>query len=253
MIKFFRHIRKRLLAENRFSRYLIYAIGEIILVVIGILIALQINNWNESQKLTAQEQNYLKALQKEFEYNSTVLKNLMTNNSKYADAALELIQYMGPNEPQLSEKEFSKLFYSVSVAEVVFHPSNGVLDEIISSGKLDLFKSQELKTLLSSWGGHLDKVRFQETELAKYRYALLDQWNEEGNPRQGVIDAFEKVYDLPHSKFDIGNRHLLTSPKFDSNLTAFIFSSRAANKYYYGKLEEEIDTIIEIISTEING
>lgn len=50
MIKFFRKIRQRLLTENKFSKYLIYAIGEILLVVIGILIALQINNWNESQK-----------------------------------------------------------------------------------------------------------------------------------------------------------------------------------------------------------
>ncbi len=49
MIKFFRHIRKRLLTENKFSKYLLYAIGEIVLVVIGILIALQINNWNEKE------------------------------------------------------------------------------------------------------------------------------------------------------------------------------------------------------------
>ncbi len=51
MIKFFRKIRQKLLSENKFSKYLIYAIGEIILVVIGILIALQINNWNEAKKL----------------------------------------------------------------------------------------------------------------------------------------------------------------------------------------------------------
>ncbi len=50
MIKFFRRIRQKLLSENKFSKYLIYAIGEIILVVIGILIALQINNWNEDRK-----------------------------------------------------------------------------------------------------------------------------------------------------------------------------------------------------------
>ena len=50
MIKFFRKIRQRLLTENKFSKYLIYAIGEIILVVIGILIALWINNWNELRK-----------------------------------------------------------------------------------------------------------------------------------------------------------------------------------------------------------
>jgi len=51
MIKFFRHIRQRMIKENRVSKYLIYAIGEIVLVVIGILIALQINNWNEQRKL----------------------------------------------------------------------------------------------------------------------------------------------------------------------------------------------------------
>jgi hypothetical protein len=45
VVKFFRRIRQKLVAENKFSRYLIYAIGEIILVVIGILIALQVNNW----------------------------------------------------------------------------------------------------------------------------------------------------------------------------------------------------------------
>ncbi len=49
MIKFFRKIRQRLLTENKFSKYLIYAIGEIILVVIGILIAVQINNWNTNR------------------------------------------------------------------------------------------------------------------------------------------------------------------------------------------------------------
>ncbi|MCW5518168.1 DUF6090 family protein [Muriicola sp. Z0-33] len=50
MLKFFRRIRQQLLSENKFSKYLLYAIGEIFLVVIGILIALQINNWNENQK-----------------------------------------------------------------------------------------------------------------------------------------------------------------------------------------------------------
>jgi len=49
MIKLFRNIRQKLVAEGKTTNYLKYAIGEIVLVVIGILIALQINNWNESQ------------------------------------------------------------------------------------------------------------------------------------------------------------------------------------------------------------
>ena len=55
MIKFFRKIRQKLLSENNFGKYLLYALGEILLVVIGILIALQVNNWNESKKISRQE------------------------------------------------------------------------------------------------------------------------------------------------------------------------------------------------------
>ena len=62
MIKFFRKIRQKTLIENKFSKYLLYAIGEIILVVIGILIALQINNSNETRKARAVEINYLENL-----------------------------------------------------------------------------------------------------------------------------------------------------------------------------------------------
>tara|TARA_R110002074_G_scaffold177570_3_gene341165 strand:- start:685 stop:1428 length:744 start_codon:yes stop_codon:yes gene_type:complete len=58
MIKIFRRVRQQLLSENKFSKYFIYAIGEIFLVVIGILIALQINNWNENQKLETKTQDY---------------------------------------------------------------------------------------------------------------------------------------------------------------------------------------------------
>ena len=55
MIKFFRKIRQNLLMDNKTSKYIKYAIGEILLVVIGILIALSINNWNENKKLTNKE------------------------------------------------------------------------------------------------------------------------------------------------------------------------------------------------------
>ena len=69
MIKFFRKIRQKLLSENKFSKYLIYAIGEIALVVIGILIALQINNWKEQRRENINEQAILKRLEKEFNSN----------------------------------------------------------------------------------------------------------------------------------------------------------------------------------------
>ena len=67
MIKFFRRIRQRLLSENNLSKYLIYAIGEILLVVIGILIALQINNWNNKNNERQIIENYFIKIYDEIE------------------------------------------------------------------------------------------------------------------------------------------------------------------------------------------
>jgi hypothetical protein len=61
MIKFFRRIRQQLLSENKFSKYLLYAIGEIVLVVIGIFMALQLNTWNENRKNNEKLSSYLQA------------------------------------------------------------------------------------------------------------------------------------------------------------------------------------------------
>ena len=67
MIKFFRRIRQQLLSQNRFSKYLLYAIGEIVLVVIGILIALQVNNWNETKKEQIKIRKYAESLIQDLE------------------------------------------------------------------------------------------------------------------------------------------------------------------------------------------
>lgn len=75
MIKFFRKIRQRLLTEGNLKRYLIYAIGEILLVVIGILIALQINTWNEWRKDRIKEDNILHDLAKNIEINIQTFQN----------------------------------------------------------------------------------------------------------------------------------------------------------------------------------
>jgi hypothetical protein len=74
MLRFFRRIRQKLLNEGSLKKYLIYAIGEIALVVIGILIALQINNWNESRKLRDKELEYLQGIKSDLEQDLEFIK-----------------------------------------------------------------------------------------------------------------------------------------------------------------------------------
>ena len=79
MIKFFRKIRLNLLSENKFRNYLFYAIGEIVLVVIGILIALQINTWSENEKIKKEEKILITGLIQNIEDD---IRNLMTIKKK---------------------------------------------------------------------------------------------------------------------------------------------------------------------------
>ena len=77
MIKFFRNIRQSLINQNNMGKYLKYAIGEILLVVIGILIALQINNWNERRIESAEEQKILKNLKIDFDNDKRQLETII--------------------------------------------------------------------------------------------------------------------------------------------------------------------------------
>lgn len=111
MIKFFRKIRKKLLSESKFSKYLLYAIGEIVLVVVGILIALQINNWNEASKDSALEIKILEEIKENIESDfldhrqnnefmertitsSEIILNHLENNLPYHDSLAEHFSWL---------------------------------------------------------------------------------------------------------------------------------------------------------------
>jgi hypothetical protein len=95
MFRFFRQLRQRLLAENRVSKYLLYAVGEIVLVVIGILIALQINNWNEWRKDRRVEQEILQTLAETLQLNIETLESdieLLTQYNTSAQIVVSVLE-----------------------------------------------------------------------------------------------------------------------------------------------------------------
>jgi hypothetical protein len=251
MIKFFRKIRKKLLTENRFSKYLLYAIGEIVLVVIGILIALQINNWNENQKTRNIEQQYLLDLKEEFSFNKNELVRVMNRNKKNADYALKLIDNTGPENPEITEEEFGNFALTSLSSEIQFNPSQGVLDEIISSGKLGIFGSSELKFALSSWTGRLYKVRLKEQELSRMRTRTIEMVRNKGNLGMVVSGSWSEELGIKRTKFKQGNLQLLKSVPFEGHMIGIATMSLNLNNSHYPKLVEEIDKILLLIDDEI--
>ena len=91
MISFFRKIRQKLLSQNRVTRYLVYALGEILLVVIGILIALQVNNWNEGRKEKARERELLIFALENIKADSLSLDSILSRTKKIIDVHQNLI------------------------------------------------------------------------------------------------------------------------------------------------------------------
>ncbi len=141
MIKFFRKIRQKMLTENKFSKYLIYAIGEIVLVVIGILIALQINNWNENKKEKRQELKQLKALKLEFKKNIITFDSITNHHLENEDATQKLINAKHENYTlEILDSLFLKTIYNYN-----FDPSRGIYNSLINSGQIELISNELLK------------------------------------------------------------------------------------------------------------
>ena len=138
-MKIFRKIRQDLLAQRKTRKYLKYAIGEIILVIIGILIALQINNLNNYNSERDLEREYLLSLRSEFQTNFEKIEKSIENNTRNFRAVEELLQLFDPEIlAATGDQELSEKMYNVFGYGIAYQPATGVLDDIIASGKLNL-------------------------------------------------------------------------------------------------------------------
>jgi hypothetical protein len=120
MIKFFRKIRQNLLMENKTGKYFKYAIGEIILVVIGILIALQINNWNENRKNNSKVNTYLNNMIQDLTTDQESLNEMYSQHSFkfYSMQYLLTLEGSNPYDPIGDRKDNIPQFQSDSIWDV---------------------------------------------------------------------------------------------------------------------------------------
>ena len=144
MIKFFRQYRRILLNEGKTPKYFKYAIGEIVLVVIGILIALQINNWNQEHQQKNEELKQLKALKLEFEKNAITFDSITTHHTENEDATLRLINATKSYTIEVFDSLYLKTVYNYN-----FDPSKGIYNSLINSGNIELISNQTLKYKLA--------------------------------------------------------------------------------------------------------
>ena len=170
MINFFRKIRKQLADDNKPLKYMRYAVGEIVLVVIGILIALSINNWNEGKKDKAESIKILKKLHSEFETNKTELDASRHYHEQQYQAAVKIEELFDPNH-KIPSDTIADLIIQL-LKDWRFEPRQSITSSAMASGKIALINNDSLTENLNTWLYSINKYNeiYAGLEKAKQEF-----------------------------------------------------------------------------------
>ena len=186
MIKLFRAVRQRLLSENKFSKYMIYATGEIVLVVVGILIALSINNQNENNKNRVLEKDYLERMSLNIKADIKNIKasiNNIKSRKKRSEFLLKCIE-----DPTLIEQRPSYFITSIEFSGYTNSPviTKNTFEEIKSSGKLSLIRNKKIKSKIGSY--YAEGLSYQQ-----YGFIYEDMQRAFLKNRMGILNSQQQI------------------------------------------------------------
>lgn len=206
-----------MLTENKFSKYLLYAIGEILLVVIGILIALQVNNWNTERTNDNAALKLMSRIQLESEQNQEELKIRIEVVNSLLINAEGLIKLFNRDYTNSNIRTVDSL-----ISDLLFTPSlnykSSTLDEALNSGIVSLIQSDSLRDQLYQVPNFYDNILFfEKLILDDYKNNLMPYLYDNISLRQ-IDGTFATIKDrIGKSKLDdIDNRKVLSDVKFES-------------------------------------
>ena len=154
MVTALRKIRKKLMEQNRARRYFFYAIGEIVLVVIGILIALQINTWNKEKQNRVHERTILKNLVEDLE----IQKELIQEQVDYESDVLQKIDSAKMYISDNFDKAILGRLFNELAGRHTFKANRATFNNMISSGSINLVKEENLQNSIVRYFQRLDYV-----------------------------------------------------------------------------------------------
>ena len=208
--------------KNKTGKYFKYAIGEIVLVVIGILIALSINNWNENRIISNKEEALLVNIHEEFKANKIQLERVVkTHQDALTNTAKIINLFPITSIPQPAILDSLSHYMEKSFGGYTFNPSQTSISALINTSSFDIISSDELSNLLISWN---DLVKdYQEEEkyaknFAENRYSVFYSkhftWNLNFNkdPRNDLNTLLSSEFEyLTQNNYDLFNQILNTS------------------------------------------
>ncbi|MBT8324094.1 MAG: hypothetical protein KJO96_02250 [Winogradskyella sp.] len=231
--------------NNKTGKYLKYAIGEIILVVIGILIALSINNWNEGRKSLVKERITLSNLNSEFRENLKDLDSINTILLRTIQVNESIFNMIQP-EPIEDSKTIDSLL-SLAITSPSWKPSEFVLNELKNSGGLSKLNNDELKKQLFHWSRFFNELQETMAQLEDTNTELISFIKDHGSLRNADTEA--KTFNFKRSQLNTENVSLLQNFQFENMIDDKLFVLIEARNEY-ARAKELIQTILQTTATE---
>jgi len=236
-----------MLSENKFSKYLIYAIGEIVLVVIGILIALQINNWNETQKNKQQELIILENILQDLKNDKVGLNDIIERRkSKVASAEIMASYYNGVKIKKLSDYYFhwtNVLYWEAH------NPRNIAFKELVNSGNVSIIKNADIRNSLLEINASYDELfEVRKHMYDDYTLYLYSPYSEIINYEDGI-----KVWSNPNIEIELSEEDVLVALKNKPIKNGFTLASFNNNllKDQLIQILKNVELTITLIEKEI--
>lgn len=196
MIRFFRKIRQKLITENIFSKYMLYAIGEIILVVVGILIALQINTWNENSKQTVEERRILANLRTDFISDTIQLGQNIRATIKRDSALSEILEIIALKGDFDTQK-----FVQLSISNIpffnYFNVNSGAFDESIAAGSIKVISNKSLRQHIFNYY-RVTKLNSIDNEVSNSENEVMNVFFEKIITSKEVMEMFGAKNRIPN-------------------------------------------------------
>ncbi|MCA0154272.1 DUF6090 family protein [Winogradskyella vincentii] len=251
MIKFFRKIRYNLMSENKTGKYFKYAIGEIVLVVIGILIALQINNWNEKRKAENKELKLLIELKDDL----VETKNDLLTDIEKIPRLLEVTNalYKAIITDQISDTDPFKLPGSFFQTTILF-PKLSAHEAIRSEGITIISNEKLRKKITDFYQLQLNRVAWSEARLETLNTEVLMPYLDANSDYVSRCENCVDLYEV-HNTNNGTPAHFHVLRRADDQLVHMLrvkfVQYRALNRRYLA-LSDTIDEIITLIDQETN-
>lgn len=234
MIKFFRQLRQQLVIQNKTSKYLLYAAGEIVLVVIGILIALQINTWNQERINVREEQRIFQDLSEELQYNKFLLQNGSSKMTEVIGAAERMLVGINDIGHSFSEDTFNQDVDKLTWVWVSGRPTT-LYDVLSSSGDFNLISSPVLRKKLADLKRNQESlIKFEEIQnrfVDEQLRPFLNQHIDRTKVRS-ILKSAELITTRHNSVFPPNNKQLFQNREFANILADLIFFTKRIEGNY---------------------